>query len=51
MTSTGMVHAADTREAGARRAGRRAGIATRQAEPGKSRIILTHTNDEVQRAQ
>ena len=43
----GMVHAADTREAA------RAELVdgwdrARQAEPGKSRIILTHTNAEVQ---
>jgi len=43
----GMVHAADTREA-ARGELVDGWDRARQAEPGKSRIILTHTNAEVQ---
>lgn len=42
----GMVHAADTREA-ARAALIERWNQERQASPGDSRIILTHTNDEV----
>jgi len=45
--SNGMVHAADTREQ-ARGELVDGWDRARQAEPGKSRIILTHTNAEVQ---
>jgi len=45
--SKGMVHAADTREQ-ARSELVDGWDRARQAEPGKSRIILTHTNAEVQ---
>ena len=45
--SKGMVHAADTREA-ARGALVDGWDRARQADPGKSRVILTHTNAEVQ---
>ena len=42
----GMVHAADTREAAREKLIERWGR-ERQASPGDTRIILTHTNDEV----